>query len=677
VISRRAAVLLVSTANIWALSAFPAAAATTPPQIHTVAGGGACVGKLTAGGPCDNVPATSIPIGQARSVAALPDGSFLYADYVNNMVREVSPTGVVTTVAGNGTNVDSPVPAVATKTGLDGPVAVAPLPGGGFLVTEYDGSVVRRVSAGLPGDATITTIAGTGTPGSNGKSGDGTSIELNYPTDAEPTADGRVLIADTYNNEIKVLSLPVVGATISSIAGDGSCDDATSACDGSAAGGVRLHHPDSVSPIQGGAGGYLIAEYDSATIRRVSNVASSATFTTVAGVAGHSGFGGDGGPATSALLDHPEQVVSTGDGAFLIADTNNERIRQVSPAGTIATVAGNGKASSGGDGGDATAAALQGPAGTAPLGDGGFLIADANNGAIREVTIPPSTTIATTPAAPNGNDGWYVSTIHTSLSAPGGAQTSCLLDPTSPPTVFDELLATCPFTGGGADITGDGSHTLYAASINAFGDKELPVSLSVKLDTTPPTVQCSSGSAPSFALDAPGVLSAAVADQISGPVSPTVSAPANTTASGAQTATLTGADNAGLTATVTCPYTVLPARFKPAPLLHWAFSAHHAYATITRLFATRVPARAAVNLMCSGKGCPFSRKVESSTGTRKLDLTTLFKGSRLAIRTQLTVSVTKPSTIGRVWTFTIGARGRASDRVSCLAPGSTVPGKDC
>src|ERR671914_244996 len=101
---------------------------------------------------------------------------------------------------------------------------------------------------------------------------------------------------------------------------------------------------------------------------------------TVAGTT--AGLSGDGGPATAAQLDQPFGVAVTADGGFLIADTCNHRVRRVSPAGTITTVAGT-TAGLSGDGGPATAAQLSFPSGVAASADGGFLIADRGNDRVR------------------------------------------------------------------------------------------------------------------------------------------------------------------------------------------------------------------------------------------------------------------------------------------------------
>src|SRR5439155_41996 len=145
---------------------------------------------------------------------------------------------------------------------------------------------------------------------------------------------------------------------------------------------AKLNSPNGVAATADG--GYLIADTSNQVIRRVS---PAGTITTVAGTLTATRSTGDGGPATAAKLNDPEGVAATADGGYLIADANNQAIRRVSPAGTITTVAGTLTVSgSTGDGGPATAAKLNGPAGVATTADGGYLIADTSNGAIRRVS---------------------------------------------------------------------------------------------------------------------------------------------------------------------------------------------------------------------------------------------------------------------------------------------------
>lgn len=142
---------------------------------------------------------------------------------------------------------------------------------------------------------------------------------------------------------------------------------------------ARLRTPRGIASYPDGS--YLVADSDNYRVRRVSR---SGTIATVAG-AGVAGFSGDGGPATEAKLGRPFGVATLRGGGFLIVDPENQRIRLVSSSGMIATVAGNGKAGFAGDGGPAIAASLSSPSNVAALPDGGFLIADTGNNRIRRV----------------------------------------------------------------------------------------------------------------------------------------------------------------------------------------------------------------------------------------------------------------------------------------------------
>jgi hypothetical protein len=687
---------LVAGVLMTCTAAVPAAAAAdvAPPQIHTVAGGGTCtfpaplptgVGAL----PCSEVYATAAPIYLARAVAALPGGGYLYVDFYNRLVREVTPDTVVNTVAGDGSTQDATDGTAAVYSGLDGPVAVAPLPNGGFVITEYNGSIVREVSAGPPGTATIKTIAGTGTPGNSGMtSGPATSVQLNYPSDAEVNPDGSIVVADTGNGYVRLLTPNSSGGyDLSTIAGGGTCNDAVSSCDGMAATQVQLHDPVSVSPVAGKAGAYLVAESgpDDNTIREIS---PSGTFSTVAGTLGPGGFGGDGGPATAAQLDEPSQVVSSPGGGFLVADTDNERIRSVSPAGLITTVAGDGTPGYEGDGFDATTASLQSPMGVSPTGDGGFLIADANNNVIRQVSIPPTTAISLQNTA-LGLNGWYIHPVLVTVTGSEGAQSSCELDPPQRPPAFAAMPSGCLWSGSTINL--NGTHTLWAASMNALGDVDLPVSLSLKVDITPPTLTCTGS--PRFEFGASGArVSAKVIDRVSGPQRPVVSVPVGTGRLGSRSATLGGANRAGVSGFTTCGYTVFPAGLKQVPALTSGFGERAQVTTVKRLAVARVPAGASVNLVCSGHGCLF----ETATGVTGakcgprpcqmhappdheygIDLAPLLRGAKLAPGATLTISVTQTGTIGRGWRFKFAASRAPTQTPFCVAPGSVVTVHGC
>jgi len=545
--------LLLAAPVVAALWVAPAAAADLlPPQMHTVAGGGTCSGSVTpvntptgpVRGPCDGIAATSAQIEDATSVAALPGGGFLYVDWGNKAVREVSPLGIVTTVAGTGTQIvgNQTVPSTtdvdcgpATASGLDDPVAVAALPDGGFLITEHAGERVRMVSP----DGTISTVAGIPPAGSGSCDAPvSESTALSYPDDAVPTAAGGALIADTGANS--VMLLPALGgpnATLTQIAGG-------------------LDQPAAVSEIPGGSGAYLVADTGADTVSEVSGESPGAAVTTVAGQSGSAGSGGSGGPATAAQLNAPEGVTALSGGGFLIADTGDDTVREVSPTGVITTIAGQANEPfDTGDGGAATAAQLDGPTAVAPTINGGILIADDSNNAIREITLAPVSTVTLTPSSPNGRNGWYTTKPQVYVSATEDATVACVLDPGQAPPVYAAIVPGCTYAVGGSVISGNGPHTLYVASENSFGDDENPISVALKLDTTRPTVTCKALQSFRYG-QRNAIVSATLRDGVSGPAKRGLVFRVNTHRPGTRKVTMRGTDLAGLRGSARCKYRV-------------------------------------------------------------------------------------------------------------------------
>jgi len=261
----------------------------------------------------------------------------------------------------------------ATAARLDGPQGTAIAADGALLIADTQNDVIRRVAPG----GTISTIAGNGR-GFFGDGGPAVDADLDRPTDVAVQADGGILIADTGNNRIRRIA---PNGIISTVAGSAP----GLAGDGGPAAAALLNAPHGLTPLAGG--GYLVADTGNARIRSVS---AGGVISTVAGTS--RGFGGDGGPATAAQLDDPHSVSLPAGGGMLIADTANGRIRRVAPDGTISTVAGGGTGRID-TGVPALRARLGGPAEVVPLSNGGFLMADALSDRLRRVT--PLGTIVT------------------------------------------------------------------------------------------------------------------------------------------------------------------------------------------------------------------------------------------------------------------------------------------
>jgi hypothetical protein len=309
-------------------------------------------------------------------------------------VLAATPAPTISTVAGNGTLGVAGDGGPATAAELNHPRGLSIAPGGGYAIADAFGETVRRV---LP-TGTIETVAGTGTAGYSGDGGPATAAELNLPHGVAFLSDGTLLVADTLNNRIRAIS---PAGTITTVAGTGAY---AYSGDGGPATAAAIESPRGISALPGG--GYLIPDTDNQRIRRV---APDGTITTVAGD-GVRGYSGDGGPATQAELDEPFGAVATADGGLLIADTGNNVVRRVAADGTISTVAGNGVRGFAGDGGPATSAELNAPHAVAPLPDGGFLVADEANNRVRRVWPDGTiTTIVGTGEAAFGGDGGVAS----------------------------------------------------------------------------------------------------------------------------------------------------------------------------------------------------------------------------------------------------------------------------
>jgi DNA-binding beta-propeller fold protein YncE len=237
----------------------------------------------------------------------------------------------------------------------------------------------------------IFTIAGGGTerelrPGFGGDGGPATDARLKLPFDVAALPGGGYLIADTANRRIRRVSRL---GRISTVAGSGR---AGSSGDGGPARRASFQAPFAVAVTPDG--GYLVSDEAASRIRRVS---ADGKITTVAGT-GRRGFSGDGGPALRARLRSPGYVTALTDGGFLFADSETHRIRQVTAAGTITTVAGSGPVGEGrggfaGDGEPALRARLNTPAAADVTPGGALLIADSFNHRVRRVS--PSGRIST------------------------------------------------------------------------------------------------------------------------------------------------------------------------------------------------------------------------------------------------------------------------------------------
>ena len=234
--------------------------------------------------------------------------------------------------------------------------------------------------------------------------GDGTFDVLAVPDGVAADASGAIYIADTGYGVVRKL----VGSTLSVEAGGGS----GGLGDGGPATSATLADPTRVA--LDGTGNLFIADAGHHRVRKVN--LSTGVITTVAGD-GVAGFGGDGGPATSAHLDTPIDVAVSGT-VLAIADKENHRVRSVNlSTGVIATVAGDGTPGFGGDGGPATSARLWYPEGVA-LDGTTLYVADTGNGRVRKVTTAGAISTVAGGGFRSSGDGGLATDAQ--LTMPGG-----------------------------------------------------------------------------------------------------------------------------------------------------------------------------------------------------------------------------------------------------------------
>jgi hypothetical protein len=210
----------------------------------------------------------------------------------------------------------------------------------------------------------------------SGDGGPATTAQLGHPMGVSFDTSGGYYFADANNHRIRHVAADATG-TINTIAGSQSYYGFSG--DGGPATAALLNYPTDVAVDASGV--YLV---DSGN-HRVRHVSAAGTIVTVAGN-GVDGFGGDGGPASAASLSWPNDMALDGTGGYYIADKYNCRVRYVSAAGIISTVAGTGVCGYNGEGALATATQLFYPSGVAADGKGGFLVADAGNNRVRYVS---------------------------------------------------------------------------------------------------------------------------------------------------------------------------------------------------------------------------------------------------------------------------------------------------
>jgi trimeric autotransporter adhesin len=328
--------------------------------ISTVAGS-------TPGFAGDGGPAVRARLNQPRDTAVTADGTIYVADTFNNRIRKIAPNGTITTIAGRGSSTYNGDHIAATSASLYWPHDVTARNNGVVYIADSAHHRIRKVNS----QGVITTIAGTGAPGSTGDGGAATSARIRNPKSVALYGGG--LFFSSLENKVRRVDL--ASGIITTVAGTGV---AGYSGDHGPATRATLHSPQRLAIDS--IGNIYVADSNNNAVRRIR--ARTGVITTVAGN-GRPGSTGDGGPGTRARLDHPRGLAIEGDSMLYIADSNSHRVRRLNlTTRTIRGLAGTTKGFSG-DRGPAGRAQLFQPRGLTLMPGGGLLIADAFNNRLR------------------------------------------------------------------------------------------------------------------------------------------------------------------------------------------------------------------------------------------------------------------------------------------------------
>jgi sugar lactone lactonase YvrE len=292
-------------------------------------------------------------------------GNVYVADTYNDEIRKITPSGVVSTLAGSAGRTGS-----SDGTGgaarFDDPWGVAVDSAGNVYVADTYNDEIRKITP----SGVVSTLAGSA--GQTGSSdGTGGAARFDYPTGVAVDSAGNVYVADLDNNEIRKISPSGVVTTLAGSAGQYGSSDGT----GSAA---RFHRTRAVAVD--GAGNVYVADQNNDEIRKIT---PSGVVSTLAGSAGQTGS--SDGTGSAARFDVPTGVAVDSAGNVYVADEGNDEIRKITPSGVVSTLAGS-AGKTGSSDGPGSAARFDLPAGVALDSAGNLYVADQSNDEIREIS---------------------------------------------------------------------------------------------------------------------------------------------------------------------------------------------------------------------------------------------------------------------------------------------------
>jgi len=326
----------------------------------------------------DGGPALAATFRFPEGVSVGGDGNLYIEDTGNFRIRTVYPDGTISTVAGDGQFESTPDGTPAANASLSGPNFLSFDPSGRLLIADSGDFTVKRINS----DGSIQTIAGFGVQGVGQGyqltyGGPATGTLLGTPTQAVADQQGNIYISDLYAGVVYIITpdgnLNLFAGQVGVYQFGGDNIQATSS---------SFVEPEGLALDANG--NLYISDPGDNRIRMVS--AATGIITTFAGLGGQAGYSGDGGPANQAMLNYPQGIAFDPKGNLIIADRGNNRLRMVTPGGTITTIAGNGTSASTGNGGQASAACLEDPYVVATDLSGNIFLIESTSTTVRQIS---------------------------------------------------------------------------------------------------------------------------------------------------------------------------------------------------------------------------------------------------------------------------------------------------
>lgn len=333
--------------------------------ITTVAGtpGASASGSFSGDGGAAVQAALNVPLGLATDSTR----TLLYiVEFQACRIRRVNlTTGIITTIAGDGVCRLGPDGNAAT-TSFDYPAALLMDSQGRLIVAERIGNRIRRIDT----NGNVTTIAGTGTAGVAGNGGPAVQAQITSPASLTEDSKGNLFFTDTTNCLVREIDAST--GILHTIAGSG--------CGFAGDGGPPLQALLSPGAVLATPSGDVVYMSDNGSRVRQINLNAN-QIATYAGT-GTVGFSADGGAASQTQLMGAGSMAFALDGSLLLAETFG--VRRIDSNGIISSIAGIDPEA--GDGGTAPNAILAYPSYVALSGQGGFVFSDGANGRIRAVS---------------------------------------------------------------------------------------------------------------------------------------------------------------------------------------------------------------------------------------------------------------------------------------------------